>query len=157
MKEEIDTGRFEDLVENYYTALFGFAFALSGRPEEAIRLTQHAFWHCREECSFDEAKEAKIRLYAALYDEFVASQARQPRLPEPEGERSLIPFTIRQLSEPLLGPIAMFFTGGLSAREISEALDLSVDTVRERLLRGRAHLKQRLRVAPASELATTAS
>ena len=35
--------RFDTLVANYYAAVYGFVFRLTGDPREAIVLTRHAF------------------------------------------------------------------------------------------------------------------
>jgi len=60
-------------------------------------------------------------------------------------EEAMLRATLDQLPETYREPLVLFYRGGQSVREISEALRLSEDVVKQRLSRGRAMLREAVR------------
>ncbi len=151
---------FNELVKNYYTPLFRFAYSLAGNEEDACDLTQQTFYiWARKGSSLRDASKVKSWLFTSLYREFLRVRRRgrnmvsyEPELLElempsvtPDYVSSLDAAdavqTLTEVDEIYRAPISMFYLQDLSYKEIAAALELPIGTVMSRLSRGKAQLK----------------
>src|SRR5437868_973561 len=74
---------FERVVDLYYSALYKFAFSLTGRESDAADLTQQTYyiWAVKRQQIRDSSK-VKSWLFTTLHREFLQKTARITRFPE---------------------------------------------------------------------------
>lgn len=140
-RTKFDT-KFEDVVEEHYAELFRFGIALGGGPADAIDLTHQTFrrYETRGNPLYG-AKKTKVWLFAELYREFRKRYGRREGGVGIGRGSAYAVSGLQGVDEQYIAPLTMFYAGGFSAAEISEALALPIDAVRSRLQRGRAQLK----------------
>jgi RNA polymerase sigma-70 factor (ECF subfamily) len=152
---------FERVVADYYRPLYRFAFSLTCSEADACDLTQQTFylWATKSHQLRDPAK-AKPWLFTTLHRAFLGSRRTQTRFPhgeltEMESDLPIIaPEAARQLDaaqavealarmdDTYRAPVALFYLEDCSYLEIAEILDVPIGTVKSRLARGLAQLKQ---------------
>ncbi len=152
---------FIELVENYNTPLYRFAYSLAKNKEDAADLTQQTFyiWAAKGNSLRDAAK-IKPWLFTTLYREFLRLRRRKVRIrnAEPENIAAAAPVTLpdmatvldatdaavrlRDVDEIYRAPLALFYLEDFSYKEIAAALDLPLGTVMSRLSRGKNQLKE---------------
>ena len=154
---------FEDLVNAYYRPLYQFAFSLAHQEAEASDLTQQTFciWAGKGQALRDPSK-AKTWLFTTLHREFLRTRRHQKLFPhraldETNGDLpDPSPSTVEQLDsgtvlEALAGleeiyraPLALFYLGEHSYKEISDILSVPIGTVQSRISRGKTQLRDLL-------------
>ncbi len=68
---------FNELVKNYYTPLFRFAYSLAGNEDDACDLTQQTFYiWATKGSSLRDASKVKSWLFTSLYREFLRVRRR---------------------------------------------------------------------------------
>jgi RNA polymerase sigma-70 factor (ECF subfamily) len=156
------------LVEDHYTALYRYAYRLSGSPDEAGDLTQETF--CKAHAQFGQLRNperAKAWLYSILRNAYLhrVRESNHRRcvsldqigevpveMPDnlPEIEPARLQDALNDLPEGFRTPLILFYFDEFSYRDIAEQLDLPIGTVMSRLARGKAYLRERL-CPPATE------
>jgi RNA polymerase sigma-70 factor (ECF subfamily) len=154
---------FEGLVEKYYRSLYQFAFSLSQSEADACDLTQQTFyiWASKGHQLRDSSK-VKSWLFTTLHREFLESRRRQTRFPHyelslVEGELPPIsPSRLNQLDFAQVlkalarveaiyqAPLVLFYLEDYAYKEIAQILDVPMGTVKSRIARGIAQLKNAL-------------
>jgi RNA polymerase sigma-70 factor (ECF subfamily) len=156
------------LVDDYYAALYRYAYRLSGSAADADDLTQEAF--CKAQLNLGQlrdASRARPWLFSILRNAYLhrVRADRQARwvplevaadVPEPAGEAETVPDVdpdrlqqaLAELPEGFRTPVILFYFEDFSYRDIAEQMDLPIGTVMSRLARAKGHLRARLLPAP---------
>lgn len=152
---------FEQLVQLYYEPLYRFAMSLTRADTEAADLVQDTFvtWAQKGEQLADHSK-AKAWLFTTLHRHFLQGHRRASRFPHLEIEATLgelpnvEPQVVNQLAaEELLeflrridpqfqAAVALFYLEDYSYGEIAVILEVPLGTVKSRIARGLAQLKE---------------
>lgn len=152
---------FETVVAAYYEPLFRFALSLTRSEADACDLTQQTFyiWATKGHQLRDPSK-VKSWLFTALYRTFLESRHFQTRfsyselidieadLPVilPEAGHRLDAMraveALGQVDEVYRAPIALFYLEDCSYQGIADILEIPIGTVKSRIARGMAQLKQ---------------
>jgi RNA polymerase sigma-70 factor (ECF subfamily) len=158
------------LVDEYYAALYRYAYRLTGSSADAEDLTQEAF--CKAQLNLGQLRDStrsRPWLFSILRNAYLhriraERQARWVSLegatdvPEPTIEAEVPPEidperlqqALSELHEGFRTPVILFYFEDFSYRDIAEQMDLPIGTVMSRLARAKAHLRARLLVpAPA--------
>jgi len=154
---------FAELVDRYYGSLYRFALSLTQSEADACDLVQETFYiWARKGDQLRQRSRVKPWLFTTLHREFLQSRRRRARFPHVElseasgqlppsredGWEALdglqIARLLRGVDEIFRGPLALFYLEDLSYEEIGMALELPLGTVKSRLSRGVAQLKQLL-------------
>lgn len=154
---------FEALVDQHYGPLYRFALSLTRTQTDACDLTQETFrvWATKGHQLQDRAR-AKSWLFTTLHRLFLESRRRSTRFPhleleevaeeipgvEPEVVNRLdaqqVVELLRRVDPQFQAPVALFYLEDSSYNEIAEILELPLGTVKSRIARGLAQLKQLL-------------
>ena len=152
---------FHAAVDKYYDALYRFAYTLDAN--EAADLTQNTF-HVLLQKSNQIRDPGKLKswLFTVLHRQFLQMRKRCVRHPQvsieeaeavlpPTMERhedrmdaSLALSALHVIDEKYRTPLALFYLGHHSYKEIALALDLPMGTVMSRLARGKSILRRHL-------------
>jgi|SRR5436190_11776184 len=154
---------FECLVEKYYRSLYQFAFSLSQSEAEACDLTQQTFYiWANKGHQLRDSSKVKSWLFTTLHREFLESRRRQTRFPHYElslVEGELPPISPARLNQldfaqvlKALGrvdatyqaPLVLFYIEDYAYKEIAHILNVPMGTVKSRIARGIAQLKNAL-------------
>jgi RNA polymerase sigma-70 factor (ECF subfamily) len=159
----------EQLVEDYYAALYRYAYRLSASSVDAEDLTQEAF--CTAQLKLGQLRDpecAKPWLFRILRNAYLGRLQDQKRencvsldgigdvaepLPEPlpEIDPEKLQRALNELPEKFRTPIILYYFEDFSYRDIAEQMELPIGTVMSRLARAKAYLRSRL-LAPGEEL-----
>ncbi len=159
---------FEDLVDQYYQALYRFGFSLAKNPDRAADLVQQTFviWAQKGHQLKDRSK-AKTWLFTTLYREHLGNARRSQRHPETEisevehelpsneedsgrqldAQRAVA--LLGRLDETFRAPLTLFYLQQHSYKEIAEVLDVPIGTVMSRISRGKDQLRKKMNSGPA--------
>jgi len=150
------------LVDEHYTALYRYAYRLSGSGADAEDLTQEAF--CKAHLNLTQLREpdrAKAWLFSILRNVYL-HRLRTDRnerrvsldgigdvtVPSPEPLPPVDPeqlqLALDELPEMFRTPVILYYFEDFSYRDIAEQMDLPLGTVMSRLARAKAHLRERL-------------
>src|SRR6185312_5791543 len=152
--------KFEALVNEHYYPLFRFAMSLTHAESDARDLTQQTFytWAAKGHQLRDGAK-AKTWLYTTLHRAFLQVRRRQVRFPHHDLEEvaqqlpvQLPEFTSRadcaevlpalgKVDDVFRAAVALYYLEDCSYKEIAAILDVPVGTVKSRIARGLAQLR----------------
>jgi RNA polymerase sigma-70 factor (ECF subfamily) len=152
----------QQLVDEYYVALYRYAYRLSGSCTDAEDLTQEAF--CKAQLKLSQLRDrerAKPWLFSILRNAYLhrARADRQQRcvpldgvgdLPEPlpdplpDIDPELLQQSLNELPEVFRTPIILYYFEDFSYRDIAEQMELPIGTVMSRLARAKAFLRSRL-------------
>jgi RNA polymerase sigma-70 factor (ECF subfamily) len=150
------------LVDEYYAALFRYAYRLSGSSADAEDLTQEAF--CKAQSNLPQLREpdrAKAWLFSILRNAYLhrLRADRQQRCisldgvgdvaepspgPLPSVDPEQLQHALNELPEVFRTPVILFYFEDFSYRDIAEQMDLPLGTVMSRLARAKAYLRDRL-------------
>lgn len=153
--------QFEALVNEHYQPLFRFAMSLTHAESDARDLTQHTFytWAAKGHQLRDGSK-AKTWLYTTLHRAFLQVRRRQTRFPHHDLEEVVqqlpvqLPEFINQadcaevlpalgkVDEVFRAAVALYYLEDCSYKEIAAILDVPVGTVKSRIARGLAQLRE---------------
>ncbi len=154
---------FEEVVERYYRPLFQFALSLTGSEPDACDLTQHTFqtWQLKGDQLRDPAK-LRSWLFTTLHRAFLQTKRRETRFPHYELDEvnSELPWVLphehsrldsadalvamEKLDAAFRAPLALFYLEDCPYKEIALILDVPLGTVKSRIARGIAQLKELL-------------
>ena len=152
---------FELIVSQHYESLYRFAFSLTRAEADACDLTQQTFyiWATKGHQLQDRSK-VKSWLFTTLHREFLNSHKRSVRFQHVELDDAIdeVPVVapdvvnsldgarvvefLGQVQEPFRAAITLFYMNGSSYQEIADILQVPLGTVRSRISRGIAQLKQ---------------
>jgi RNA polymerase sigma-70 factor (ECF subfamily) len=149
-------------VDEHYTALYRYAFRLSGSSADAEDLTQETF--CKAQLHFKQLRDpgrAKPWLFSILRNAYL-HRIRADRqqhcvslegvgdIPEPlpdplpEIDPEQLQQALNSLPEVFRTPIILYYFEDFGYRDIAEQMDLPIGTVMSRLARAKAYLRSRL-------------
>ncbi len=152
---------FEELVERFSEPLFRFAMSLTRTPMDAEDLVQQTFltWAEKGHQLLDPAK-VKSWLFTTLHRAHLGGQRRVVRFPHVEIEEAEVELAVieldlverldgaglvellGQVDEHYQAAVALFYLEDCSYPEIAETLEIPLGTVKSRIARGIAQLKQ---------------
>jgi RNA polymerase sigma-70 factor (ECF subfamily) len=154
---------FERLVEQYYEPLFKFAMSLTRAETQASDLVQDTFVTWAEKgAQLADRTKSKAWLFTTLHRHFLQTTRHDARFPHLEidsmlGELPEVePQVVNQLeSSELLeilhridprfqASVALFYLEDYSYAEIAAILEIPLGTVKSRIARGLAQLKEML-------------
>src|SRR5512133_2749947 len=154
---------FDQIVSSYYEPLYRFAFNLARAEADACDLTQHTFhmWAAKGHELRDRTK-VKAWLFTVLHRHFLRLCKRASRFPHSElgaaseeasvvapetGDRfdsALAVDCLARLQEPYRSALSLFYLEDYSYQEIADLLEVPIGTVRSRIFRGVAQLREAL-------------
>jgi len=159
----MDDAAFESLVSSHYEGLYRFALTLVRRADEAADLTQETFYrYATKGSQLRDFSKAKSWLYTTLYRQFLMGRRRETRFPhvelaesnrelpviEPDLLNALDSGTVLEALERLEDtyrvPLALFYLGDHSYKEIAAILEVPIGTVMSRLSRAKGLLRREL-------------
>ena len=155
------TDPFETLVTEYYEPLFRFAMSLTRSESDAQDLTQQTFyvWATKGHQLRDVSK-VKTWLYTTMHRAFLKSRRRQTRFPHLDLEEFVdeLPAVSSELSNQLdatqvlpalakvdevyQAAVALFYLDDCSYKDIADILGVPIGTVKSRIARGIAQLRE---------------
>jgi RNA polymerase sigma-70 factor (ECF subfamily) len=158
---------FEALVSQYYASLYQFAFSLTRSESDACDLTQETFyiWAAKGH-QLKDLKKVKSWLFTTLHREFLDAQRRRNRFPHHEIEESSLDLPhvdvdlasrldsakvvqlLSLIDSQYQAPVALFYLEDLAYKEISEALEIPLGTVKSRISRGIAQMQSLILAIP---------
>jgi RNA polymerase sigma-70 factor (ECF subfamily) len=153
--------QFEKLVSEFYEPLFRFAVSLTRTESDARDLTQHTFyvWATKGHQLRDFSK-VKTWLFTTLHRAFLEGKRRQNRFPHHGLEEVLeqLPMlpseharqadcaevlpALAKVDEVYQAAVALFYLEDCSYKEIAVILDVPIGTVKSRIARGIAQLRE---------------
>jgi RNA polymerase sigma factor (sigma-70 family) len=157
-RSELD---FQSLVDLHYGPLYRFAMSLTRTESDACDLIQQTFliWATKGHQLQDRSK-AKSWLYTTLHRSFLESRRRITRFPHleiteaeaelPSVEPDLVSHLdaqgvlrlLGQVDEQFQAAVALFYLEDYSYNEIAGILEVPLGTVKSRIARGLAQLKE---------------
>ena len=153
--------QFEALVKEHYEPLFRFAMNLTRAEADAWDLTQHTFhvWATKGHQLRDISK-VKTWLFTTLHRAFLLARRKQIRfphqdleevseqLPAPspalsiEGDSAPVLTALGRVDDIYRAAVALFYLEDRSYQDIAAVLDVPVGTVKSRIARGIAQLRE---------------
>lgn len=152
--------RLKSEINEWYKPLYRFALSLCRDEENALDLTQNAFFKLAKHAeTIRDLGKVKSWLFSTLHREFVDQYRRTHRFPsqslesisEPQTTESrtaekridaqLLLRALAELDEKFRAPLSLFYLEYFSYREIAEILDVPIGTVMSRLRRAKDHLR----------------
>jgi RNA polymerase sigma-70 factor (ECF subfamily) len=143
-----DRGRgeldFQSLVDLHYGALYRFAMSLTRTESDACDLVQQTFliWATKGH-QLQDVSKVKSWLFTTLHRCFLESRRRSTRFPHleiTEAEAELP--SVRQVDEQFQAAVALFYLEEYSYNEIAAILEVPLGTVKSRIARGVAQLRE---------------
>ena len=150
---------FEEIVDNYYTMLYRFAYTLTHNEANACDLTQQTFYKwATKGHQLRDFKKLKAWLFTTLHREFLSTKRFEKRHPHYTVEvveaelpavtadvvsridASTAIATLDRIDEHFRVPLVLFHLEDYSYKEIAEILEIPIGTVMSRLSRGRNQL-----------------
>src|SRR5947207_15818442 len=151
---------FESVVACYYEPLYQFAFSLTRTEADACDLTQQTFyvWATKGH-QLRDASKVKTWLFTTLHRAFVGARWRQSRFIhhqlEEVSEQALAVYPLRsdptdaaqvlsalaRVDEVYQAAVALFYLEDCSYKDIAAILEVPIGTVKSRIARGIARLR----------------
>ena len=158
---------FSQLIEELYEPLYQFALSLCLTESDACDLSLKAFeiWRSQSYAQADEV-DSNTGVFAILHREFLARPSRRQDASELEEDTGTVARTemeaskinaldgaiiqdaLHRLHLRYRAPISLFYLRRHSFGEIGQILDVPVETVLERITRGKAELRKALSYPP---------
>ena len=151
---------FEAIVSEHYAPLYRFAMSLTRAEADAQDLTQHTFhvWAVKGR-QLRESSRARSWLFTTLHRAFLASRRRQSRFPHcvldevaqelpnvspelPYLDSLQVLAALACVDEIYQPAVALFYLEDSSYKEIAEILEVPIGTVKSRIARGIAQLRE---------------
>jgi RNA polymerase sigma-70 factor (ECF subfamily) len=150
-------------VEQFYAALYKFAFGLTGSKGDAADLTHDTYraLPIKGETVLD-ARKVKSRLFTMLYQQFLGQRRHATRFQNEPVESAgcelptisathiesldsaFVVAALQQLEEKFRSPLTIFYLKEFSYKEMAGVLGLPIATTLSRLSRGKEILHKRL-------------
>ena len=161
----------QNVAEEWYEPLYRFALSLSKNPDDALDLTQSAFFKLSEKIG-DIRDNSRIKswLFSVVHRAYIDQYRHNTRFPKdtielipepamegsrPPGEKNdaeLVLQILQTLDERFRAPLTLYYFNNFSYREIADALDIPIGTVMSRLRRAKDQLRKAIET-PAREAA----
>lgn len=149
-----------ELVKQYYSDVYRFAYRLSSDGHQAEDLTQQAFLQAHRKLdSLRDVSRAKSWLFTIVRNVLLQELRRgtvttveldalnEPgQLEQHPLDHSNLQIAINSIQEEFRSVLIMFYFEEMSYKEIAEALEIPIGTVMSRLARGKRYLRQVLSV-----------
>ncbi len=152
---------FETVVAAHYESLYQFALSLTRSEADACDLAQQTFyiWATKGH-QLRDASKVKSWLFTVLHRAFLESCRRPARFPhyeltETDANLPVIPpesadrldalqavEALGRMDEVYRGPVALFYLEDCSYQEIADILEVPIGTVKSRISRGLAQLRE---------------
>ena len=152
---------FEAIVNEHYEPLYRFAMSLTRAESDAGDLTQHTFyiWATKGHQLRDRTK-VKTWLFTTLHRAFLEARRRQSRFPHHQLEEvseqlpafypelanhldaSQVLSALARVDEVYQGAVALFYLEDCSYKDITAILEVPIGTVKSRIARGIAQLRE---------------
>jgi RNA polymerase sigma-70 factor (ECF subfamily) len=153
--------QFEEIVSAHYEQLFRFAMSLTRAESDAQDLTQQTFyvWATKGHQLRDLSK-VKTWLFTSLYRAFLDARRRQSRFthyelelvseqlpafapaPDDSMDASQVLSALAGVDEVYQAAMALFYLQDCSYKDISMILEVPIGTVKSRIARGIAQLRE---------------
>jgi len=153
--------QFEAMVSEHYEPLYRFAMSLTRSESDAMDLTQQTFyvWATKGHQLRDPSK-VKSWLYTTLHRAFLKARRREIRFPHSELEEASneLPVFLPELAnrldsahllsalalvdEVFRAALALFYLEDCSHQDIAAILEVPIGTVKSRIARGVAQLRE---------------
>ena len=153
--------QFEAIVSEHYEPLYRFAMSLTRAESDARDLTQQTFyvWATKGHQLRDISK-VKTWLFTTLHRAFLETRRRQSRFPHDELEEvsdqlpalspefadqadcSQVLPALARVDEVYQAAVALFYLEDCSYKDIAEILEVPIGTVKSRIARGIAQLRE---------------
>ena len=153
--------QFEALVCEHYEGLFRFAISLTREESDARDLTQQTFYvWAKKGHQLRDISKVKTWLFTTLHRAFLETRRRRSRFPHYELEEvseqlptfspdlanqvdsSQVLPALARVDEVFQAAVALFYLEDYSYHEISEILAVPLGTVKSRIARGIAQLRE---------------
>ncbi|WOO39640.1 RNA polymerase sigma factor [Rubellicoccus peritrichatus] len=155
--------QYESIVRRWYDPLYRFALSLCCNSDDALDLTQSAFFKLASK-SHTLKDESKIKtwLFSVTHREFIDQYRRSRRFPHYDLDSVFgLPSTtpppsgtaldarqaldaLKHLDDIYRVPLILFYLEDLSYREIASILEIPIGTVMSRLRRGKDRLRKHI-------------
>ncbi len=152
---------FEAIVNEHYEALYRFALSLTHSESDARDLTQHTYhvWATKGHQLRDLSK-AKTWLYTTLHRAFLQGRRKQTRFPHQDLDEVIEQLSavspmlsdhvdslhvlpaLAKVDEVYQAAVALFYLEDYAYKDIAVILDVPVGTVKSRIARGIAQLRE---------------
>lgn len=153
--------QFEAVVSEFYEPLFRFAMSLTRAESDAQDLTQQTFyiWGTKGH-QLRDASKVKTWLYTTLHRTFLNSRRRRTKFPHHDLEEvseelpvvcpnlanqldsTQVLAALARVDEIYQAAVALFYLEDLSYKEIAAILEVQIGTVKSRIYRGIAQLRE---------------
>jgi RNA polymerase sigma-70 factor (ECF subfamily) len=153
--------QFETIVREHYEPLYRFAISLTRAEADALDLTQQTFytWATKGHQLRDVTK-VKTWLFTTLHRQFLIMRRRHSRFPHCELEQastqlpafspdptegldsSQVLSALARVDEGFQAAVALFYLEDYSYKDIATILEIPVGTVKSRISRGVAQLRE---------------
>ena len=171
----MDSDDFAQIVARHYEPLYKFALSLTRAEADARDLTQQVFyvWATKGSQLRDPSK-AKAWLFTTLHRAFLGARRRHTRFPHHSLEEvsledwhtltsdfsntadsSEVLGALAKVDEVYQAAVALFYLEDFSYKEIAEILQVPLGTVKSRIARGIAQLRQLLGVSSLNQPSET--
>ena len=160
---------FQSLVDLHYGPLYRFAMSLTRAESDACDLVQQTFltWATKGH-QLQDLSKVKSWLFTTLHRSFLESRRRSTRFPQleiteaeaelPSVEPDLVSHLdaqevlhlLSRVDEQFQAAVALFYLEDYSYNEIAGILEIPLGTVKSRIARGLAQLKELVLRKPAS-------
>ena len=152
---------FENMVNEYYSDVYGIADRLAGNPADADDLAQETFKNVLKAVTsgsviqnpkaylittlkhtfFKKVRESGKERNAEYIEEFMEKHKLDDLNPSASIDAESIQNALSRLDETYRLPLVLFYYNEYSYEEIAELLDIPIGTVMSRLSRGKRYLK----------------
>lgn len=150
----------KQVAEEWYEPLYRFALSLARNPDDAMDLTQSAFFKLTGR--MDEIRDPsriKSWLFSVVHRAYVDQYRHHSKfpktaidaVPEPAQAQDTSPGdgndaetvlqALQSLEERFRAPLTLYYFNNFSYKEIAEALDIPIGTVMSRLRRAKDQLR----------------
>ncbi|HKK19214.1 MAG TPA: RNA polymerase sigma factor [Opitutales bacterium] len=150
----------KQVAEEWYEPLYRFALSLSRNPDDAMDLTQSAFFKLT--ARMDEIRDrsrVKSWLFSVVHRAYIDQYRHNSKfpktaietVPEPAQAQSHIPGdgndaelvlqALQSLEERFRAPLTLYYFNNFAYKEIAETLDIPIGTVMSRLRRAKDQLR----------------
>jgi len=157
----------QTIADQWYAPLYRFALSLCRNPDDALDLTQSAFYKLdTKHDQIRDSSKTKSWLFSVVHRAYIDQYRHSNRfpkttidaIPEPTETATLRPGDsadgevllekLAELDERFRAPLTLFYFNCFSYKEIAETLDLPIGTVMSRLRRAKDQLRTLLEAAP---------
>jgi RNA polymerase sigma-70 factor (ECF subfamily) len=165
----MDSDEFEQIVAQHYEPLYRFAYSLTRNQADACDLTQQTFyvWATKGH-QVRERSKTKAWLFTTLHRAFLETRRRQTRFPHQgldeispidtptilrntanEADSPQVLSDLAKVEEVYRAAVALFYLEDYSYRQIAQILEVAEGTVKSRIARGIAQLRELMGCSPA--------